>query len=322
LATKILTATVIGLHRAERLIYSCFERGNHRKRIRRCGDQDDGTHATEKLALINTFATTLGYDPLNVPYPNLSIPSVNNTFKECIGFTYKTEGEDVSNPTSNQYARCNGEEMQEPAINDEDLAALLAGTNFDDLNEEDVEVDFGDIEDVSVEPETIRQLNFAETADKSWMTDLTHKDLIEQTVQRLLPPSIGRETTLQSFRRLTLEAPWIPFRTINSEKPPTELDLAEYRLFEDFLSTGRHSPHVSPGAARGFNQLEREWNLEAAKRFRAWSSGEQDVELINRKSTKQLMDHWKKKDEWERIFPLVDRDNPNRIRLGNVLRDN
>jgi len=68
LATKILTATVMGLHRAERLIYGYFEGSNHRKRIRRCGDKDHGTHATEKLALINTFALTLGYQTHDVPY--------------------------------------------------------------------------------------------------------------------------------------------------------------------------------------------------------------------------------------------------------------
>jgi len=43
LATKTLTATVIGLHRAERLIHTHFEKSNHQKRIRRCGDEDQGT---------------------------------------------------------------------------------------------------------------------------------------------------------------------------------------------------------------------------------------------------------------------------------------
>lgn len=319
LATKILTATVIGLHRAERLIYTYFEGSNHRKRIRRCGDEDDGTHHTEKLALINTFAKSLGYN--NIPYPNLALPSIENTFREHIGFSYRTTGEDVSNPTTNQHARYNGVDPDD-AINDDDLASLLMDIDFGLEVEEDVEVSVEeDLEPLEVEPDTLRQLNFAEVADKTWASDLTHGELINQTVSRLLPPTAGRETTLESFKRLTLESPWIPFRTINSTKPKTRLDEEEEDLFANFLATGKCSAHVSPGAAKGFNHLEKDWNLEAARRFRDWTTGE-DVKLINRKSTQQLLDYYKKKLEWERLLPLVDHDNPNRTRLGSVLRSN
>jgi hypothetical protein len=44
LVHKILSATHIGIHRAERLMYAFFEQRNHSKSVTRLGTKDHGTH--------------------------------------------------------------------------------------------------------------------------------------------------------------------------------------------------------------------------------------------------------------------------------------
>jgi len=243
-----------------------------------CGDEDQGTHHTEKLALINSFAVTSGCEKHHVPCPDLSLPSIKNNFKEVTGFACRTAGEDVSNPTTSKCAHCNGVDTNAEA-NDDDLASLLLDLDFG--LDGDVEVDFDDSEPLEVEQETMRRLDFAESADKAQTSDLTHEELIEHAVQRLLPPQAGGESAPDSFRGLTLEALWIPFHAVNSTKPKMDVDEEEAQ--------------VSPGGPKGFSHLERSWNSEAAKAFGSWMTGE-ELKLVDGKSTQQSMDcHTKKK---------------------------
>jgi hypothetical protein len=76
LAHRILTATHIGLHCAERLMYCYFEQSNDRKRVRRLGEDDYGTHAIESLAFINSCCKSLGFLEES-PYAKITMPTVN-----------------------------------------------------------------------------------------------------------------------------------------------------------------------------------------------------------------------------------------------------
>jgi hypothetical protein len=90
LATRILTATHIGIHRADRLISSFFERKNTDKSVIRMGQEDQGTYETERLLMLNSYAASVGYDPVReVPFPNVRAPTISPTApKEFMGFSY------------------------------------------------------------------------------------------------------------------------------------------------------------------------------------------------------------------------------------------
>jgi hypothetical protein len=64
LASLIMSATHIGVNRAERLMWLFFEQKNQRKAILRLGDEDHGTVELEKLLLLHSHALSLGYDKL------------------------------------------------------------------------------------------------------------------------------------------------------------------------------------------------------------------------------------------------------------------
>jgi hypothetical protein len=101
LSSKILSATHVGLHRAERLITGFFEIRNHNKAITRLGEYDHGTYQTERLLNLNSYAIAVGFT--KAPYDRVSCPTVSTgDTVETMGFEYKmaTENVLVSNPTN------------------------------------------------------------------------------------------------------------------------------------------------------------------------------------------------------------------------------
>ena len=88
LAYKILVATHIGIHRAERMITTFFEEKNHRKGIVRLGEVDHGTYQTEKLLALNNYARTVGYPIERLPYCSVTAPTDCIDHKEDMGFSF------------------------------------------------------------------------------------------------------------------------------------------------------------------------------------------------------------------------------------------
>ena len=85
LGHNILTATHIGIHRADRLMCSFFERKNQDKSVTRLGEVDNGTYDTEKLLILNSFARSVGYDK-ELPFPKVTAPTVSqNTTRRVHG---------------------------------------------------------------------------------------------------------------------------------------------------------------------------------------------------------------------------------------------
>ena len=65
---------------------------------------DHGTHETEKLLLLNSFAHSIGFKDEELPYKDISAPKASpDAPDEYMGFSYAVppvEGQtDVSNPT-------------------------------------------------------------------------------------------------------------------------------------------------------------------------------------------------------------------------------
>jgi hypothetical protein len=99
LGNKILTATHIGIHRADRLIGCFFESRNCQKCITRLGEEDYRTHLTEQLIMINGSAKSAGISNDKLPFPKVSAPTTrNDDIKEFMGFQYCLPcTDDVSN---------------------------------------------------------------------------------------------------------------------------------------------------------------------------------------------------------------------------------
>ena len=89
----------LGIHRAERLMSGFFEVRNHNKAVTRCGQVDHGTHETERLLIINSYCSTVGFTEL--PFKVSAPCTANDDIKEYMGFSYRLPNDmhDVSNPT-------------------------------------------------------------------------------------------------------------------------------------------------------------------------------------------------------------------------------
>lgn len=77
LLQTILTATSVGIHRVERLICAHFEKTNDWKKVARLGKKDHGTIGTEKLAILNSMATSVKCPVLHVQISSCQ-PSMKN----------------------------------------------------------------------------------------------------------------------------------------------------------------------------------------------------------------------------------------------------
>jgi hypothetical protein len=240
LSTKILSATHIGIHRADRLMCTFFDQKNTDKAIGRLGEEDFGTYETERLLILNSYASTVGYtEEDGLPFPNVSAPTVcSAATKEHMGFSYhllQEQFDDVSNPTDAICQDVNyGEESELDTDDRERLEELTEAQQNDFMDiladELDVEVVFDKEEsfneaDAIVERE-LEQLRVAEEVNRA-DNNLVNKQYIQKELSRLIPNSDGRETTLQAFSRLAGDQAWIPFRMPDCASPANEVDRAE-----------------------------------------------------------------------------------------------
>lgn len=167
LATKILTATHIGIVRADRLMCSFFERKNQDKSVVRLGAEDNGgVYETERHLIINSYASTLGYNRATLPFPNITAPTVSRTApKEYMGLSYNlpeklhkvtnpvaatVDGDGDSNNTNSDDDEEEGDEEELTEAQMNDFVDLLG-------DEMDVEimVEEGEYEDNSKDPRQI-----------------------------------------------------------------------------------------------------------------------------------------------------------------------
>lgn len=273
--SRILSATHIGLHRAERLIHTFFEGSNDRKRIRRRGEDDHGTVITEKIAAINSRARDLGIWGEELPCGDVTMPSCNPSHPmEDMGFSYRNkDSAEVSNPTTAP-AQLNAEDVNETA--EVEMASFLAGVGFGKEEDNDVAVEVDLTEDNSGQADRVTNglVTFEESIDQAIHSDEANRKTIEAEIARLLPSSAGRETSVKTFERLAQDATWIPFRRRDSTVQCTEIDAEESRLFQEFMTSGLCDPNATPGARRGFHKLRRAGlECRSSSSFQAVDSG-------------------------------------------------
>jgi hypothetical protein len=158
LASLILSATHIGINRAERLMWSFFEFKNQRKCILRLGEEDHGTVDLEKLLMLNSYAKSLGFEKL--PYESIKAPVVpSQVVEEYMGFcSTGIEVQDVSNPTDTRNTA-----QFETVVDDE--VAIAEADNEEDVGDVEFEeflADIYGIEEVDIE-QPVGEADFPET---------------------------------------------------------------------------------------------------------------------------------------------------------------
>lgn len=166
------------------------------------------------------------------------------------------------------------------------------------------------------------ELEVLEVAEQAERYDFANRRGIEAALRQLLPDdSIGKESTMEAFKRLTNQQPWIPFRAGDSTIPATDIDKEEAILFDEmeknFDCIGDAPPYKS------YHAFEKEWNQLATRRFKEWCNGNEAVIIPRLKSAVFLQDHFHKRNQLRSLEAVLPRiDDPDRDRMDEVFRDN
>jgi hypothetical protein len=324
LAHSILAATHIGIDRAERLMANYFEEKNGSKAIRRLGEEDFGTHHTEKLLLLNSFAQSVGYSSHELPYVDVSAPSTS-VVEEFLGFR-NAASRSMLHPIdiADDEEAIEDAEDEEHEMSEVDHLALESTNNIiDDLDIEvfGTEEDYEDFVNNSSIISSERQLQLIEAAEAAKTSDERHRDQIQRELLRLIPETTGRrESTMQAFTRLTNRNVWVPFRLPNSAIAATEVDKEEESLFDEWMEARKYSVDVKTGP-RSFKAFANDWNNEVSRRFSEWSKGDDSIVQIRLKSIALLQQFNEERKKQQRLQAAsTDRDEE-RQRLNAVFRD-
>jgi hypothetical protein len=303
-----------------------FEEKNQRKSIIRLGEEDYNTTHTERLLMLNNYALAVGYDQGRLPYNDVSCPRIDKGApREYIGFNYVLpELDHVSNPTE-EVARDTvfvEDDSDDDSSSDDSSSDVVESTTtglFGDESDVDIAVDDSFIEDqvdTSIQDRELELLSEHEVVQRR---DRENRQLIQSELAKLMPYHNGIETTLQAFRRLTDNAPWIPFRMPNSSTRPTDEDLAEAQLFDEW--EGRYK-RVRGNDSNNYHAFARDWNNEAARRLTLWSQGDESVVQIRLKSTLQLCEYYDARKDSSALQVLVPTgvdNDPQRKQLNSQL---
>jgi hypothetical protein len=257
-----LTGKSIGIGRADRLLSTYFEVSNDRKRCNRNGETMEHcffSHRTERFGMINSLHVSAGFKEQDIPFGGICQPALPSDISSAdIGFDKGASlpsGESIADVLATEN-RTNGTgfvEDHETAAPGDDNSESEDDESVSDLPENDDDVDGLD-------------------AKLDW----------------LVPEIRRKESTMDAFKRLTLQRPWIPFHSGTGQK--TLIDHKELSLFESMkVHFNRHAPPRSP---KGYYAFMTAWNLEVAERYRRQSIGEDYVTPINRKSIQQLQEHY------------------------------
>ena len=253
-----LTGKSLGVGRCDRLLSTYFEITNDRKRWTRIGECTDGclfTHRTERFGMVNSLHTSAGFKENDLPFASVCQPAIQEDIQNAdLGFD---SAMDILN--------------QEASENEEVTAYVEAhesGTVAEEEDCMDIDEDDGESE-VDVE-------SSAPNAK------------VEATLEWLGPEIQRKESTMDAFKRLTLQRPWIPFHS--GRTPKTALDREEEMLFETMK--GNYNRRASPRGRAGYFAFMTAWNMEVAERYKRKAEGDESVILINRKSIQQLQQHY------------------------------
>ena len=196
--------------------------------------------------------------------------------------------------------------------------------NDDDSDETDVQVLIGD--DILEQPteNSARQVARAILLDDSAISasdsDEINKAFIQEELAKLLP-TYGRESTLESFNRLTNDAAWFPFRSPDSSTPESDIDREEAYLF-DKLVTDHGFLRDAKSGPKAYARFALAWNNEVARRFKQWSEGDDSIIQVRRKSVIQLQKHYDKRQEYLSLQASAPNENDDeRQRLRRAFRD-
>jgi hypothetical protein len=302
LGHRILTATHIGIHRAERLMCCFFESRNCQKCITRLGEEDYGTYQTEQLLMINGCAKSAGVPNSLLPFPKVSAPTKrHNDIPEFMGFSYCLPCTDqVCNPTEESQADTSfvivdDDEQQAEDADDMETANNQVANDFgDDFDVEVLLTETGHLEAVSednqrVIDEQIRRLDAEADAENN---DRLNSELIQAELLKLLPTGNCRESTMQAFDRLAEKNPWFPLRSPDSNTAATETDKAEAAFFD--LKSPEYNKLADIDAHNGYKAFANEWNNEVSRRFKAWSCGDDSIIQLRLKKWEFLAEHYDK----------------------------
>ena len=235
-----------------RLLSTYFEISNDRKRWHRLGKTTDGclfTHRTERFGLLNSLHSSAGFQESDMPFSSVCQPALPDDIEEAdIGFDSAAEGLTAME-------------------NEAHIAFVEDDENGGTVDQEDCTEDEGD-EDSVAESGTVH-------------------NGVEEKLDWLVPEIQRKESTMDAFKRLTLQRPWIPFHSGSTEMTP--MDHKEASLFA--AMKGRYNRKAAPRSRGGYYAFMTAWNLEVTSRYQRQAQGE-SVILINRKSIQQLQEHY------------------------------
>ena len=282
--------------------------------VLRLGGEDHGTSHTKKLLAINSYAQSLGYSPDQLPFKDVPAP-VKPAEREFMGFNYAlAEYDQVDNPTC---TIC----PPDPIIEDEDEDADGSEENpVEIIDGEDIEVLVEEEPDISeVNAEVDNELRLMNAAESAASHDRQHATLIRAELSRLLPHHDRNDNTLEVFKRLSSWRPWFPFRSPDSTTEESDEDRAELALFDEWLP--RYNVDVNTGP-HSFQAFARAWNEESARRFKAFSQGDDSIVQVRPKTRELLVRHYKKCREVAALNATAPRNDDRRQEMDQQLRDN
>jgi hypothetical protein len=256
-----LTGKSVGIGCADRLLSTYFEISNDRKKRNRSGEETNDclfSHRTERFGMVNSLHLSAGLPENELPFSCCQPALPDDMNAADIGFD-----KGVSLPNGNSVGE---------VIAEEETAIELNG-NF--VEEED-----GDDDNENSDDDDFVE----ETNEITGMLDL---DAIDQKLDWLVPEIRRKESTMDAFKRLTLQRPWIPFHS--GTGPRSLVDDEELQLFESMK--GNYTRKTSPRNRGGYYHFMIAWNLEVANRYKRQADGDEEVILINRKSIQQLQEH-------------------------------
>ena len=280
---RLLDTPSIGISRAEQVVHNCFEGDNDRKRVSRLGEVAEETSRTEQLQALHGLATRCGFAKKDMPVPRDTFPSDIASLEEHTGFNCQLP------------KNFNVDDMREEAIDDDDD---LAADGADELMEHLKDVDFDLPEEGTEQEAGVNGSDFGDN-DVFGMDINVDLSLCDATIEK-------NETAFETFSRLTLTQPWVPFKDPKEISAFSDIDRAEMALFDDLQSNCDRNATIS--SARGCKTFAKAWNLHVSSLCSMKVAGDDSVVVVNRKSTVQMQEHCDRRTKQAKLRALSDKN--------------
>ena len=310
----LFDAPSIGIARGERILFDHYERANESRATKRLGAPVPVSSKSERLYFLNSVAKSAGIEEKDLPVKVSHPPDIG--LKEFMGFDYDLpatlkEGGVVS--TEDTPADSGQEGLN-------DFQDFLQDLGYED---EDVPV-------IATETSTVEEVAAVEAAANAILQDPTidlsplDNNRLETEMAKHLPFIKHKETSMESFTRLTRGSPWVDFRHPKDRTKFDPVDKAEYALFDKLR------PHYDRfgrnlNGPKGYQTFSQAWDSEVVKsysaRMDAISCGEDPPPLIRRKTYRQLQQHFDRVVAFERQAAVATQDKDARREMEQTLRD-